>query len=188
MKRRNRTLLAISVILLLLISSFFLSYTVTSDTSNVTKDTQWNDDLDHKLKDIAINTMNYNSNTMKWISVEDSSYKSTKKFKNDTIRYESNINVRFVLEDFHVGLGRFIPLYKYVDYNSKIIYEWSANVSKNKVKSTLKNKGQFEINGLSKIKGFCSASKAKKIIEENIHKKIKDVIQQEIDYQITTVQ
>jgi hypothetical protein len=189
MKKRNKTLLAIFVILLLLISFCGFNFTTTTDTSNVTKDeyTPWNDELDKKLKGLEINTLYYNSNTEKRVIVQDSSTISTKKHKNDTIRYESSIEIRYVLEDFNVGLGRYFPLYKNVSYSSKIIYGWSANVTRNKTNSILQNKGQFKIDGHTIISGICSAANAKIIIKKNIEQKIKGVIQQEIDNQITAV-
>lgn len=168
MKKRNKIIIAISVILL--ISLYGFNINSTTDTSFVTKveNTPWNDDLDKKLRSMDINTLNYTSNT--------------------AIPHESNIKASFVIDDFNVGLARYIPYYKNVSYSSKIIYEWSANVSKDNKDSLLNNKGQLEIEGRTIIRGICSASHAKEIIKKNIHQKIKDELQREIDNQINAIQ
>jgi hypothetical protein len=90
-----------------------------------------------------------------------------------------NINV-YVEEKSSMGIFRFMPIYKPISINSKVIYKWNnpSKVSSNPI-GVLESE-EFEMSGHMNIFGICSVKDAKEKTQTMIYTSIKNQIKRNI--------
>jgi len=188
MKVRSKTILIISVLVLVFLILVDFNFVTSSNFLNkVTMDQSdnWNKENDDELSGLLVNRQYFIQNVStgqktKTIVVNDSLRTEVIKAVNS----KRTIEIVYKIKDLDISLTRFIPLYKPIDYAANIIFKWKADVKFDDKSITLTNKGKINLDGGTQIKGWCSAKAAKDMVNKQILEVVKREIQKDIDKKI----
>ncbi len=148
------------------------SFTITTSTEKGRQK-----DFDVSPFGTSQNFMSYSTSQTKKMNIDNDS---------SVTELKSNVKLKYI-EDTSIGLTRFLPYYKPVQVHSNIHYQWTAEVWKNNKKSLMTNQKKINLDGVADIKGFCSASHAKKIILKSVKDQVEKEIRKDIDNQISSL-
>lgn len=95
---------------------------------------------------------------------------------------KGDINV-YATKSNSVGLLRFIPIFKPINFSSTISYRWVTPLHKN-IQSSNSNSGSFEMRGRYYIFGICSPKRAKQVVLNNIFEQAQNQIKEDIKKKI----
>lgn len=191
MKIRSKTILIISVLVLLFLIIVDFNFVTSSNYfNNVTMDysENWKKEYDKELSGLLVNRQYFiqdvhTSEKTKTIVVNDSSRTEVIKAVNS----KRHIEIKYIIKDLDISATRFIPLYKPIDYAANIIFKWKADVKFDYKSILVTNKGKMIIDGGADIKGWCSAREAKKMVNKQILEEVKRQIQKDIDKKIELI-
>lgn len=179
MKKNTKTLLLVILVLFVLQAifsyGFFLyrsSYTLSIYPINDSKPVTDNSIRDRKTLDLDSSKFP----TVIFHGLNDNIHPGTGSI--------NDINV-YVTKSNSVGWARFIPVFKYFRFSSKISYRCTFPMNKS-TQTSISESGAFEIKGRSNIFGICSDKRAKQIvmniITEQAQRKIKEDIQKMVGF------
>ncbi len=174
---KNRKLVAIIVVLVIALGLLkFSGYTSTVTISTYENNESTVDNSNKINKDV--NFENYTININPHENKSDTSTSET--IRADVkLRYETYSNI---------GLGRFIPYYKHINFSSNVNYSWEARIWKGNKFSEIHEQNKFSLEGIKTIRGMYSSNKAKKSIIDDIRNEARKDIKKSIENKIMEIQ
>jgi len=174
---KNRKLIAIIVVLIIVLGLFKCSGYTSSVTMYTYENNQSAVDNSNKI-DKTVNSENFTININPHENKNDTSASET--IKADVkLRYETYSNV---------GLGRFVPYYKHINFSSNVNYLWEAKILKGNKFSDIHEQSKFSLEGIKTIRGMYSPGKAKRSVIEDIRNEASKNIKRNIENKIIEIQ
>lgn len=174
---KNRQIIAIIIVLVIVLGLIrFSGYTSTVTISTYENNESTADNSKKANRDVNLENFTININPQE--NKSDSSAPET--IKADVkLKYET---------DSDVGLGRFVPYYKHINFNSYVNYFWEARIWNGKKFSNIHGQNNFSMRGVKTIKGTCTPNRAKKSIISDIRNEAIKNIKKSIEDKIIEIQ
>lgn len=114
-------------------------------------------------------------------------FNKEKEYLMDSLKNGKNSIKVFVKNDLNIGLARYIPLIKPIDFSSKMKYSWDYSIKENHSITTVKGSGSIDTSGSKNIYGICSAKQAKKLIEQKIIDDAKKTVIADVNNKVKSI-
>ncbi len=174
---KNRKLIAIIVVLVVAIGLIqFSGYTSTLTISTYEDNKSTADNLKKANRDVNLENFTIDINPQ-----------DNKSETNLSETIKADVKLKYET-DSDVGLGRFVPYYKHVSFDSNVNYSWEAKIWKGKKVSNLRGQDNFSMNGVKTIRGNCTPSTARTSIISDIRNEARKNIKKSIENKIMEIQ
>jgi len=114
---------------------------------------------------------------------------NSKDFNSDkgvqVINFDNKSAVLLYTKSTSIGLTRFLPFYKPINFSSKIIVRWNVNGNDSDSVHLLSRDETINIKGHMNIVGICTASTAKQLINDLISSETKKIIDTDINRKLS---
>ena len=124
--------------------------------------------------------MSINNNTQ---SLKSKDYNSNKGVQ--VVNFDNKSAVLFYTKTTSIGLTRYLPIYKPINFSSKIIVRWNVNGNNSDSIHLLSREETINIKGHINIVGICTASTAKQLINDLISTETKKIIDTDINTKLS---
>jgi len=101
------------------------------------------------------------------------------------INFDNKSPVLFYTKSSSIGLTRYIPFYKPINFSSKIIVRWNVNGNDSDSIHLLSRDETINIKGHINIVGICTPSTAKQLINDLISSETKKIIDTDINNKLS---
>lgn len=161
--------------------SFYKNYSKTNSTANSTF-RSWKAGEIEAIEKSSISLDENESPTIIFYGFDKELDYSIDSFKNK----ENCVKV-FIENDTYIGLTRYIPLVKPIDFHSNISYSWKYTLNKNNMLTNIEGSGSINTTGSNTIYGICSGKEAEKLITLKITENVKQTITSDVKNKLKSI-